>query len=103
MAASLSLNDPVVIVTLVRACVAPTGCTEIATNKINGMEKPKSFIFIASSDDLAMWNVPTLMKSLNAVKPERSDHAAVFTSQFFPGDQKNAENYRSEERRVGKE
>src|SRR5262245_28195696 len=70
MAASLSLNDPVVIVTLVSACAAPTGCTAIATNKINGMEKLESFIFIASSDDLAMWNAPTLMKSLNAVKPE---------------------------------
>ncbi len=70
MAASRSLNDPVVIVTLVRACAAPAGCTAIATNRTNvGMEKLKSFIFITSSGDLALWNVPTLMKSLNAVKP----------------------------------
>jgi hypothetical protein len=39
---------------LVRTCAAPAGCTAIATNRTNGMEKLKSFIFITSSDDLAI-------------------------------------------------
>jgi hypothetical protein len=42
------------MVTLVRAWAAAAGCTAIATNRTNGMEKLKSFIFIASSDDLAI-------------------------------------------------
>jgi hypothetical protein len=81
MAASRSLNDPVVIVTLVKAWAAPAGCAAIATNRTNGMEKLKSFIFIASSDGLAIMERPTLMKSLNAVKPElRAGHGIVLIS-----------------------
>src|SRR4029434_1324775 len=54
MAASRSLNDPVVMVTLVKAWAVPAACPAIVTNRTNGMEKLKSFIFIASSDGLAI-------------------------------------------------
>src|SRR5262245_41756195 len=53
MAASRSLNDPVVIVTLVKLCAALAGCIAIVAGRTNEMKKLKSFVFIRSSDDWA--------------------------------------------------
>src|SRR5262249_51641065 len=70
MAASLSLNDPVVIVTLVRFCAAPTGCTAIASSRTNEMKKLKSFVFITSSDDWTFVERSDVNEIAHAVKPE---------------------------------
>jgi hypothetical protein len=55
MAASRSLNEPVVMVTLVRACAAPAGCTAIAIPRAkDGIKKPKRLVFIAFPNDLTI-------------------------------------------------
>jgi hypothetical protein len=52
MAASRSLNEPVVIITLAGSCAGDAGWAMIATTRTSRMKKPKGLILIDSSDNM---------------------------------------------------
>jgi hypothetical protein len=58
MAASRSLNEPVVMVTLIGAGAAPAVCIAMAINRTKEMAKHESFVLIVPSDNVLVSNGP---------------------------------------------